>query len=165
MTDADIRIWSYVAHAIETSDTTPLNKAFSMTPAADLKEFYHKTCSDAIRGNSIATLQFLIDHGMSVKHLTPHSVACHPPPSKETLEFLLVQGWDINWRGCDPPFMWYMASYTDMITWCLEHGASVLPSDRPWERHGVTMAARHCDPILYRVFKFRKLSSIQVIAL
>lgn len=137
---------------IETDNTTLLDQAISMTSDEDLNQFYSTVCREAIKQNSTIMLKSLIDRGRSVKHLEPTDVADRgTPPSKATLEFLLAHGWDINWRGYGLPFMWFMTSNADMIVWCLEHGASVLPSNQPWDRYGVVQAPRHCDPILESV--------------
>jgi hypothetical protein len=46
------------------------------------------------------------------------------------LEILVAHGWDINARRFgDPPFLWEVVGYSDIATWCLEHGASVTPKD------------------------------------
>jgi hypothetical protein len=41
-----------------------------------------------------------------------------------------------------------MLSEPGMVAWCLDHGASVIPSDRNWERHGVVEGPRRCDQTL-----------------
>jgi len=138
-----------VKTAIETDNTALLDQAISMTPKEDLDQFYSRVCREAIRGSSTTILKSLIDRGRSVKHLEPTDVAYRGnPPSIATLEFLLAHGWDINWRGYGPPFMWFMTNNADLIVWCLEHGASVLPSNQSWDRHGVEQVPRHCDAIL-----------------
>jgi hypothetical protein len=152
MADAESQRWTLVKTAMQTDNTTLLDHAISMTPDEDLNHFYSRVCRKAIKGNSTTILKLLIDRGRSVKHLEPTDVADHSsPPSKATLEFLLAHGWDINWRGYGPPFMWFMTSNADRIIWCLEHGASVLPSNQPWDRYGVVQAPRHCDTILESV--------------
>jgi hypothetical protein len=159
MADAESQRWTLVKTAIETDSTTLLDQAISMAAEEDLDQFYSRVCREATTGNSTTILKSLIDRGRSVEHLEPTDVADHgSPPSKATLEFLLAHGWDINWRGYSAPFMWLMTRNADMIAWCLEHGASVLPSNQPWDRSygqcrwptdqlGV-QAPRHCDPIL-----------------
>lgn len=149
MADAESQRWTLVKTSIETDGTMLLDQAISTTPDEDLDQFYRRVCREAIEGNSTTTLKSLIDCGRSVKHLEPTDVAGHgSPPSKATLEFLLAHGWDINFRGYGPPFMWFMTSHADMIVSCLDHGASVLPSNLPWDRYGIEQAPRHCDPIL-----------------
>ena len=45
--------------------------------------------------------------------------------------------------------MWSMVyGQPGMVAWCLDHGASVIPSDEDWERYGVIQGPRYCDPIL-----------------
>ncbi|KAK3216571.1 hypothetical protein GRF29_1g205000 [Pseudopithomyces chartarum] len=152
MADAEDQRWALVKTSILADDTTLLDQAISMTPDDDLDQFYRRVCREAIAGNSTTILKFLIDRGRNVKHLEPTDVADHGSlPSKATLEFLLAHGWDINFRGYGAPFMWLMTNHADMIVWCLNHGASVLPSYQPWYRFGIEQAPRHCDPILERV--------------
>ena len=149
MADAESQRWILVKTSIETDDTTLLDQAISATPDEDLHQFYSRVCREAIQGNLTTILKYLIDRGRSVKHLDPTDVAARDsPPSKATLEFLLAHGWDINFRGYGMPFMWFMTSHADMIVWCLNHGASVLPSNQPWDRFGIEQAPRHCIPIL-----------------
>jgi hypothetical protein len=144
--------WALLTRAVEAHDTALLDDALSMTDAGDLPHFYTRACSEAIRGKSMAVLSRLVDHGASVKHLNGGSITNYGDlPSKTILEYLLAHGWDINWRGDGPPFMWFMVSNTDMVAWCLEHGASVHPNDQEWDRYGTNMAARYCKPILESV--------------
>jgi hypothetical protein len=164
MADAEIQRWTLVKTAIETDNTTLLDQAISMTPDEDLNQFYNRVCREAIKGNSTTILQSLIDRGRSVKHLESSAAAARDGrPSKATLEFLLAHGWDINWRGDGPPFMWFMTSNADMIVWSLEHGASVFPSNQPWDRYGVVQAPRHCDPILEWVANQGNLESFKIL--
>jgi hypothetical protein len=144
--------WALLTRAIETNDTSLLDEALSMSDARDLPHFHIRACGEAIRGKSMAVLSRLIDHGASVKHLETTSITDYrDPPSNETLEYLLDHGWDINWRGYGPPFMWSVVNNIDMVAWCLEHGASVHPNNQEWDRYGVSMSARYCNPILESV--------------
>lgn len=137
--------------ACENDDTTLLDQAISMTAAGDLKDFYTVARSNAIRNNAMAILNDLIERGVSVALQRPSNAK---GASKETLEFLLTQGWDINARGDSPndklPFMWLVATDYDMVKWCLEHGASVHPQGQEPFRDGVTKTKdrRECQQIL-----------------
>ncbi|KFY30243.1 hypothetical protein V493_02052 [Pseudogymnoascus sp. VKM F-4281 (FW-2241)] len=99
----------------------------------------------------MAILNDLIKRGVRVVPRWPSTVV---GASKETLGFLLAQGWDINARGYSPndkqPFMWLVATDYDMVKWCLEHGASVHPRGQELFRDGVTKtkARRECQQIL-----------------
>jgi hypothetical protein len=144
MGDAESQRWILVKTSIETDNTTLLDQAISTTPDKNLDQFYGRVCREAIKGNSTTILKSLIDRGRSVKHLEPTDVADHgSPASKATLEFLLAHGWDINFREYGQPFMWSMTSHADMIVWCLDHGASVLPSNQPWDRYGIEQAPHY----------------------
>ncbi|KAH6108300.1 hypothetical protein HBI37_234240 [Parastagonospora nodorum] len=131
MGDPETRQRALVDSAIALNNTTLLEEAISMTPQRDLVRFYLGVLYKAISKNSIPILSCLIDHGVSVKHLRPGSLAhfgTHPTyttPTKATLQFLLAHGWDMDWRTSCPPLMWFMTHNIEMVTWCLDHGASV----------------------------------------
>ncbi|OBT81589.1 hypothetical protein VE02_09999 [Pseudogymnoascus sp. 03VT05] len=111
--------------ACEDDDTMLLDKAISMTAAGDLESFYNIARYSAIRNNAMAILNDLIERGVRV---TPRWPSDAKGASKETLEFLLAQGWDINAQGDSgnhkQPFMWLVATDYNLVKWCLEHGAS-----------------------------------------
>ncbi|KFX87259.1 hypothetical protein V490_08379 [Pseudogymnoascus sp. VKM F-3557] len=140
-----------LSKACKEDDTTLLDKAISMTAAEDLDECYRVTRLNAIWENAMAILNDLVKRGVSVVPRWPSSVV---GASKETLEFLLAHGWDINARGNSPsdkkPFMWLVTSDFNMVKWCLEHGASVHPRGQEPFRDGVTKTKdRHeCPQIL-----------------
>lgn len=137
--------------ACENDDTTLLGQAISMTAAGDLNDFYTVARSNAIQNNAMVILNDLIERGVSVAPQRPSNAK---GASKETLEFLLTQGWDINARGDSPndklPFMWLVATDYDMVKWCLEHGASVHPQGQEPFCDGVTTTKdrRECQQIL-----------------
>ena len=114
-----------VSTVIQNHDQTLVDEAMTI-PA---NSFYNRVCRAALAGDSIPTLQYIVDRGVSVKHLMPRDLVSKRVPSKEILEFLLAHGWDINWRSDDDPFMWRVTSNHDMAVWCLEHGASVHPNN------------------------------------
>lgn len=137
--------------ACEDDDTTLLDEAISMTTAGDLEDFYRVARLTATRDNAMAILNDLIKRGVRVVPWWSLSVV---GASKETLEFLLAQGWDINARGDSSndkqPFMRLVATDFNMVKWCLEHGASVHPRGQEPFRDGVTKTKdRHeCQQIL-----------------
>ncbi|OAF56174.1 hypothetical protein VC83_07486 [Pseudogymnoascus destructans] len=47
------------------------------------------------------------------------------------------------------PFMWSVLGDIDLVTWCLEHGASVFPRDQePLRDDIITMSQRKCQQVL-----------------
>ncbi|KAI2474929.1 hypothetical protein Ptr902_06150 [Pyrenophora tritici-repentis] len=65
---------------------------------------------------------------MSVKHLEPRDVTKKGEVSIPTLEFLLANGWDINWprnSTTRKPFMWYCINDRAKLVWCLRNGAKL----------------------------------------
>ena len=139
--------------ACKDDDPTLLDEAISKTNKKDLNDFYKITCVNAVRNSAIAVLNNLIGRGVNV---TPQRTSELKGASKETLELLLEQGWDINRRGNasydKEPFMWAVAHDYDLVKWCLEHGASVHPSGQKPFRDGVTTKSRReCPQILERV--------------
>lgn len=131
--------WVLMRKACKDDDTTAMDKAISKTNKEDLKDFYKTTRATATQNSAITILNNLIGRGVDV---TPQWPSEARGASKETLELLLEQGWDINARGDlsydRQPFMWAVASDYDLVKWCLEHGASVHPSGQEPFRDGVT---------------------------
>ena len=70
----------------------------------------------------------LRDNMLMNQNLYPH-LLINPISSTRVLEDLLGKGWNINFRGrsAAKPFMWYTVHDVDLVTWCLDHGASVIP--------------------------------------
>lgn len=126
MPSVESQRWALVTTAIDNNDMTLLDEAVSMTAADHLKPFYHSIRSAAIAKNSLPTLRYLIQRGVSVEHLRPPDLSSRTV-SIPTLDFLIAHGWDIDWRGDDVPFLWFIVRDGDMVAWCLEHGASVTP--------------------------------------
>lgn len=152
--------------ACENDDTTLLDQAISMTAAGDLMDFYAVARSNAIRNNAMAILNDLIERGVRVAPRWPSDAM---GASKETREFLLTQGWDINARGDSPhnkePFMWLVATDYDMVKWCLDHGASVHPQGQEPFRDGVTntKARRECQQILETVAPYGSITTFDLL--
>ena len=161
-----IRERDLLRKACENDDTTLLDQAISMTAAVELKNFYAIARSDAIGNNAMAILNDLIKRGVRVAPQWPSDAI---GASKETLEFLLTQGWDINARGDSPndkePFMWLVATDYDMVKWCLEHGASVHPQGQEPFCDGVmkTKARRECQQILEIVAPYGSITTFDLL--
>lgn len=80
--------------------------------------------------NAKAVLCNLIDRNISIFPLSPRDL---DGASIETLESFLHHGWNIN-RQVDVgntwdrmPYMWHMSEREEMMNWCLDHGASMIP--------------------------------------
>lgn len=109
----------------------------------------------AIQNNAEKVLKYLIDYqGLDVRRLPP-TVVSGPGRSTAILELLLAHGWDINWRhvsesGRDAePFMWHIVADGELVTWCLEHGASLSPIRRePLQPNNLTRSQLSCRQIL-----------------
>ena len=84
-------------------------------------------------------LSYLLDRGADVGTLSASDIIpTHDDsvkPSHEVLEILIAHGWDVNTQGprhTSWPLLWQVVRYPEVVTWCLNHGASVdIPDDPP----------------------------------
>ena len=157
--------WVIMLKACKDDDTTLLDKAISMTAKEDLTSFYNDASGKAIQNSAIAILNNLIERGVGV---TPRWPMEAWGASKETLELLLAQGWDINGQGRSPndrePFMWTVAKDYDLVKWCLEHGASVYPRGQEPFRDGVTTKpSGRCLQILEKVARWGSIATFELL--
>ncbi|KAF2855393.1 hypothetical protein T440DRAFT_504062 [Plenodomus tracheiphilus IPT5] len=147
--------WNLARSACETDDTSLIEQAISSCPQQDDPEGLKRyICRHAIQNNAENALKCIIEQGLDVHSLAP-TVVAGDGRSKAILEILLAHGWDINYRqvstsGPDAePFMWHIVKDGDLVTWCLEHGASVFPRNQEPLRVGVlTQSQRSCRQIL-----------------
>ena len=128
--------WKLANAAIEKHEPTLLEQATLIKARDNVETFHSRVCDIAIKKNSIPILRYLIEHGVSVEHLEPRTIAKDGKVSIPTLDFLLAHGWDINWPGGKPsssrePFMWFCVNDRDKLVWCLEHGARLeMPKNK-----------------------------------
>jgi hypothetical protein len=147
--------WNLARTACEKDDTSLIKQAISSCPQQDDPEgLQHYICRQAIQHNAENVLNYVIEQGLEV-HSLPPTVVAGEGRSKAILKILLVHGWDINYRdvstsGPDAePLMWHVVKDGDLVTWCLEHGASVLPKDQePLQKDVLTQTQRSCRQIL-----------------
>lgn len=152
--------------ACKDDDTTLFEEAISMTAEDDIKSFYNEARQIAIQDSAITILNNLIERGVSVMPRFPTEPM---GASKETLEFLLAQGWDINGQGPSPndkePFMWNVVKDYDLVKWCLEHGASVHPRGQEPFRDGITTTKSRgeCQQILEKVARCGSIATFELL--
>lgn len=166
-----------VEAACEHNEVPYMARAISVAEQLDESDAAHLRvlsygCQSAIKYHSLVVLTYLLDQGAIIKDMP---ICCSRNTSKPILEFLLEYGWDINTRklrtgvsrehlGPDElqPFLWHVAPNREMVVWCLEHGASVIPKDQePLKNDFEIMTLEHrdicqdalidCPPILERV--------------
>jgi hypothetical protein len=76
-------------------------------------------------------MAYLIEQGADVTEVTGMSLVdtvSDTLPSFETLNLLVKHGWDVNNRTIGPrddPLLWYVVRDTELVKWCLDHGAVV----------------------------------------
>ncbi|KAF1959972.1 hypothetical protein CC80DRAFT_490008 [Byssothecium circinans] len=136
-----------------------------MTAPENLETFYDHVRLDATKNDATAILNSLVERGVSITPRWPRD-AVHA--SKETLEFLLAQGWDINARPDSgnnrEPFMWHVVRDSDLVKWCLEHGASVHPRDQePLCDDVITESQRKCQQILEKVAAWGSVATFELL--
>lgn len=154
--------------ACETSDIKLLDEAIDKTAEDHRPHLYRCIRGAAIRNNSIAILNRLVERGVDISNLTPKEVVGKHNTSKETLEYLLAHGWDINKRQTSPntgfgstePFMWHVVRDHDMVVWCLDHGASVHVRDRGPDIKDVIWS---CPEILERAAAWASITTFELL--
>ncbi|OBT65461.1 hypothetical protein VE03_04944 [Pseudogymnoascus sp. 23342-1-I1] len=154
----DRPMWELTAAACQKDDTTLIDQALSKASQHDDindLELLNEFCALAVQHNSANVLTHLIKQGASIKSLKPGNITWRGPRTKPIMEILLAHGWDINARDTSrgylgaEPFMWSVVTDIDLVTWCLEHGASVYPRDQePLRDDILTMSQRKCQQIL-----------------
>jgi hypothetical protein len=118
--------------ACEKDDTLLISRIIAKVTEQDKHQvLLQYTIKQSIECNSASILKLILERGGRVEELwTTDIVGRHKRrTSIPILEDLLHHGWNINYRGphWDPmPFMWHIVEHGDMVTWCLEHGASVV---------------------------------------
>lgn len=119
--------------------------------------------------NAIKVLAYLVEQGADFNSLQGWrlvSGADGKLPSRELLEFLLAQGWDIN--SGEPsfyraPLLWKVMEDHELVKWCLDHGASVhLPhsdseDDRAMRRPILLIATRYGNLSTFEVLRSRSV--------
>jgi hypothetical protein len=162
--------WDLACKACETDDTTLIAQALSALPKQkDPDALIQSSLWEAINNNATNVLKYLVEHGAQAWALRPLSVT---GATKETIEILLAHGWDINTRvvstsgGDTEPFMWHIVRDEDLVVWCLEHGAYVVPTNqKPLRNDEITSCQRSCRQVLERaaargsIATFKLLSS------
>lgn len=142
--------WSLSRRACETDDTALMDEAIAMTASKDRETFFEQARRAATKYNARKILKRLIEEGRDIKPRRPYEAL---GATKETLELLLEQGWDINERplnGNDQePFMWLVVGNEELVRWCLDHGASVHPRDQePLRDDIITESQARCRQVL-----------------
>lgn len=166
--------WTLAATACEKDDTTLVDQAFSKASQLDdisEVELLHEFCALAVEKNATNALTHLIKQGANVKALKSREVAWRSPRTKPILEILFAHGWDINARNdlghssSDPePFMWSVVKDIDLVTWCLEHGASVFPRDQePLRDDIITMSHRKCQQVLEKAAQSATVATFELL--
>ncbi|OBT74105.1 hypothetical protein VF21_07101 [Pseudogymnoascus sp. 05NY08] len=156
---SDRPTWTLAATACEKDDTTLVDQAFLKASQVDgltERKLLHEFCAIAVEKNATNTLLHLIKRGTKVTSLTTREIAWRSPRTKPILEILFAGGWDINARDCHgqasnppEPFMWSVLEDIELVTWCLEHGASVFPRDQePLRKDKITMSQLQCKQVL-----------------
>ncbi|KAL6706971.1 hypothetical protein ACN47E_004921 [Coniothyrium glycines] len=150
--------WAVGRTACEKDDIALLNQAISTTAESNLESFYEHLRRTAIKETAIEVLNALAERGVNFEHLRPLDIVGNRKVTKETLDFLLAHGWDINYRetkgldGNAQPFMWHCVDDHDTVAWCLEHDANVRPrGQEPLSKDVITHSQRTCPQILERV--------------
>ncbi|KAF2655615.1 hypothetical protein K491DRAFT_692690 [Lophiostoma macrostomum CBS 122681] len=152
--------WNLAKLACELDDTSLVEQAFSdCTEEEDPKGLLRYSCRHAIQNNAEEVLEYLIaKQSLDVRTLRP-SVVGGKGRSTAILDILLAHGWDINWRATSTsesvydaePFLWHIVHDSDLVAWCLDHGATVFPVHlEPLRKHEITPSQYRCHQVLER---------------
>jgi ankyrin repeat protein len=123
--------------------------AASLAKSSHMQSALDRRLKGAARKNSTKVMRCLMQQGADVNRVSAFSLtdlATDGIPSQDTLEVLLEHGWDINNRTpglSGTPILWYVVRDTDLVKWCLDHGADVDPADDTPEG-----GKKHRKPIL-----------------
>lgn len=117
--------------ACQNDDVSLVSQALSLASAPDSQETVEELLSRAvtvsIRRRAAKVLTHVLEHGAEVPAYSGLNVE---DPSTEILQVLLDHGWDINARRFkDQPLLWEVVHDGDLVTWCLDHGATTVPKD------------------------------------
>lgn len=100
-----------------------LEKAAEISDKA-VREVLKKGIHDAIDSNAAPIAALLLERGADVTQYGGHDLGRQP--SREMIEVLLTHGWNIDNRGrYGWPLIMLVLEDPEMVTWCLDHGASV----------------------------------------
>lgn len=119
--------------ACRLDDVSLINQALSLTTSSSdsrlTDEILHKALDSCIAHNAAQVLRFLIERGVSVRELAV--ARSGHIPSCLILDILLAQGWDINFHTKrDLPFLWHVLGDASLVSWCLDRGASTVPTSQ-----------------------------------
>jgi hypothetical protein len=112
-----------------------LQKATSAASPENLQRVLQTCVRDAAWNNSTKVVACLIDHGADVAQITARTLVDtinDTLPSLEMLNLLAKYDWDVNNRNPGPrddPLLWYVVRDTELVKWCLDHGAVVDVED------------------------------------
>lgn len=128
--------------ACEHDDVSILSKQIekaTLTTSTENMQIALQTClRDSARRGSTKVMAYLIEQGADITYITGMSLVDtinDTLPSLEILDLLAKHGWDVNNRNPGPRddlLLWYVVRETDLIKWCLHHGAVVdIEDDTP----------------------------------
>jgi len=137
------RIFDLVDQGCEADDVNLISQAFTLsstsspTASRSTEQLQLRTISRVFSRNAPKVLAYILTHGVDVKDIRTGKIALAAYERgkfpKSLVEVLLAHGWDINERQREQPLLWQVVYDGDAVTWCLEHGANVLPKgQRPW---------------------------------
>lgn len=119
-----------VLRACQTDDVSLISQALSAAsslpePSETIQRLLSQTVRQSAGRGATNVLTYALEHGAKI----PPNILGHVyNPSIGILEILVSHGWDINARTLgEPPFLWRTVHDSNLVTWCLEHGATVLP--------------------------------------
>jgi hypothetical protein len=121
-----------VLKACQTDDVSLISQAISIASSPGSRETDQELLSAAltqsIRRNASKVLTYVLEHGAEVPAYS--NLNLEKQPTTGILEILLAYGWDINARRAgDQPFLWEVVGDSDLVAWCLKHGATTIPKD------------------------------------
>lgn len=118
--------------ACQDNDISLLTQAIALASSSNSRESVQQILARAVRSaigrNATKVLSYALACGGEVPPNYPHLDI--EGPSKDILEILLTNGWNINGRRIGGrPFLWDVVGDGDLVTWCLEHGTTTTPKD------------------------------------
>lgn len=140
-TSRPIRPLMLSLEACKTDNVSLMAQAISLASNPESRDTVQQVMQTSLR-RSVArdaprVLSYLLEQGADGSTITASAIIARDEivePSRKVLDVLIAHSWDTDSRGSgiDWPLLWHATSYSDLLSWCLDHGASVyLQGDIP----------------------------------
>ena len=124
-----------LSRACGSDDVSLMSQCFTLAQRTDskvtLQHALDRGLEKSTKMKAMKCLSYALDQGADVNQLSPQDILGAENTSistREVLELLIANGWDINSEGSGAPILWHVVNDHELVKWCLDHGADVNPS-------------------------------------